>query len=271
MAGVSDTACPLVRQVRCFRYKRATGQTVTLVGTPGFDETTKSDTEILDLLAKWLQKTHRNHVRLTGVIYTHRITDNRMTGAPIKNLPMFSELCGDEAARGVVLATTMWGKLKSPEVGTKRLNELLKTTWKPMIESGSCADQFLDGYQSAWNIIDLVIERWKTRTVLLQEEMVNLKKRLGETSAGDTLYAAIQEAWAGQREILQGLRERTSKLDNPDSELVRHLEAQYNKLQERIDSTFEQMIKMKIPLTRRIILFFSFKSAKPNGIPVWKF
>lgn len=33
------------------------GQPVTLVDTPGFDDTYKSDTEILSLIAEWLVKT----------------------------------------------------------------------------------------------------------------------------------------------------------------------------------------------------------------------
>lgn len=42
-----------------------------------------------------------------GIIYTHRITDNRMSGSVCKNLDMFSRLCGDGTAERVRLMTTM--------------------------------------------------------------------------------------------------------------------------------------------------------------------
>ncbi|KAL0948455.1 hypothetical protein HGRIS_011028 [Hohenbuehelia grisea] len=264
--GHGLTSC--TSSIRSVKYTSETGQTVILVDTPGFDDTTKSDTEILNLLAEWLKKTYRKHVRLTGIIYLHRITDNRMAGTSLKNLHMFGELCGCEAAHGVVLATTMWGRLKTPEVGQRRQEELMKTFWKPMIDNGSETNQFRDSYESAWDLISSVVRRGKQRAVLLQKEMVDLEKRLGETSAGVTLYDTLQKSLAEQKEILQGLRDQAAKQDNP--ELARHLETQYNKLQETINSTFEQMIKMKIPLTRRIILFFSFKSPRANGIPLWR-
>jgi predicted GTPase len=35
------------------------GQNVTLVDTPGFDDSKRSDTEILSLIAQWLQTSYR--------------------------------------------------------------------------------------------------------------------------------------------------------------------------------------------------------------------
>ena len=45
---------------------------------------------------------------LSGILYLHRITDNRMAGTPLKNLQVFQKLCGRDALGKVYLTTTMW-------------------------------------------------------------------------------------------------------------------------------------------------------------------
>src|SRR5205809_696574 len=81
---------------------------VHLVDTPGFNDTNKSDTDTLNEIAVWLAMTYRADVRLTGIVYLHRISDNRMTGSAVHNLNMFKKLCGDDCLPNVTLATTMW-------------------------------------------------------------------------------------------------------------------------------------------------------------------
>jgi len=114
-----------------------TNQNIVLVDTPGFDDTTRPDSAILGMIADWLKATsviinmfprevieyqnfrYEKDVKLSGILYLHRITDNRMGGAPQRNLRMFGRLCGDEPAKKVVFVTTMWDKI-STNVGEQR-------------------------------------------------------------------------------------------------------------------------------------------------------
>lgn len=48
------------------------------------------------MLADWLNRVYQNNVRLAGILYLHRIGDNRLGGTAMKNLRMFKKLCGDE-------------------------------------------------------------------------------------------------------------------------------------------------------------------------------
>jgi len=84
-----------------------TGDPVVLVETPGFDDSVKSDVEILTMIADWLMKTYKGKLNLARIIYLHRIVDNRMSGSLKKNLQMFQCLCGQEAMSNVVIVTTM--------------------------------------------------------------------------------------------------------------------------------------------------------------------
>jgi hypothetical protein len=112
--------------------------TVYLVDTPGFDDTNRSDTEVLRELASWLTRSYTANITLSGIIYLHKISDNRMQGSAKRNLYMFKKLCGDSALKNVILGTTMWDKVSETE-GIARERELTSTPdfWGWMMDQGS--------------------------------------------------------------------------------------------------------------------------------------
>lgn len=73
-------------------------------------------------------------IKLSGILYLHRITDNRMSGSPHRNLRMFGQLCGDQASRNVILITTMWDNIEV-EVGLRREKELREKFWKVRVSA----------------------------------------------------------------------------------------------------------------------------------------
>ncbi|KAI6132364.1 hypothetical protein EDD17DRAFT_1453498, partial [Pisolithus thermaeus] len=69
---------------------------------------------------------YRGNVKLTGIIYTHRISDNHMPSWACKNLNLFCQLCRDGAAQCVRLVTTVWDNQK-PEnraIWLKRVSQV---------------------------------------------------------------------------------------------------------------------------------------------------
>jgi hypothetical protein len=94
-----------------------------------------------------------------------------MAGSLLKNLRMFVSLCGQEAMPNVVIATTMWGEVRT-ENGERREKELKETFWKDLLDEGCRVERFEDTYESAWLIVDRLAmeDRAKMR---LTHEMVD--------------------------------------------------------------------------------------------------
>ena len=74
--------------------------------------------------------------KLAGVIFIHRIPDQRFTGIPRRNFGMLRELFGDSALKNVVLVTNMWGDV-SLDVGVARERELVQEFLKPVLDKGA--------------------------------------------------------------------------------------------------------------------------------------
>ncbi|KAI5997328.1 hypothetical protein F5J12DRAFT_957252 [Pisolithus orientalis] len=67
--------------VREFTVNLSKDRQYLLVDTPGFDDTYRSDRDILHTTVEWLEKKYRGNVKLRGIIYTGRITGSRMSGS----------------------------------------------------------------------------------------------------------------------------------------------------------------------------------------------
>ncbi|KAL8404990.1 hypothetical protein RB594_009752 [Gaeumannomyces avenae] len=182
-----------------------------LVDTPGFDDTQRTDVDVLRSLVNWLGTTHQRNVHLAGIMYLHRISDPRMGGSAMKNLRMFKKLCGKDALERVVLATTMWGSKVSENDGARR-EEQLRTKedyWGGMIQQGSTMMRQDDGLSSATLIIEHIINKHQSNkrdpSLEVQKEMANGKK-LDETSAGMEVEAEMNRLRAKFEEEKRDLR-----------------------------------------------------------------
>ncbi|KAG8801126.1 Translocase of chloroplast [Serendipita sp. 398] len=127
-------------------------QSFAFVDTPGFDDTTKPDYDVLTKIAEFLAKIQNDKLHLGKLLYLHRITDNRMDSAQLKNLELFAGMCDARTMSRVVLVTTMW-KLMDPLRGRLAEKELKGDFWKKLIQQGCSVERFDDSSESVARII----------------------------------------------------------------------------------------------------------------------
>ncbi|KAL0948457.1 hypothetical protein HGRIS_011030 [Hohenbuehelia grisea] len=241
------------------------GRNIVLVDTPGFDDTTRSDTEILKLIAQWSEKIYKSKATLKGIIYLHRISDNRMAGTPLRNLHMFGGLCGNRASANVILATTMWNDRLRGALGDQRELELKEKYWKPMLDLGSKMLRFDGTHDSAWQIVDCLLDRKQAPPpLLLQEELVDLRKVLVETEAGKRLYSELHQIFNDHRTAVRRLLDEARK--QSDATVTSSLTARIGDLEKSANTVLGQMDEMKIPMSRRLISIF--RRTKTQAHPV---
>ncbi|KAH0829010.1 hypothetical protein J3R83DRAFT_2463 [Lanmaoa asiatica] len=230
----------------CRRY-------VVLVDTPGFDDTFKSDLDILNMISDWLNSSYKKKKLLSGILYLHRITDNRMAGTPLKNLRVFRELCGKDALEKVYLTTTMWDEVE-PRVGERRLDELKTDYWKTMMNRGAHIARCRSDDDSPQKLIRLILAQEDARkALLLQEEMGELKKELKETAAGQQLYSQLETLVEKQSELLRRIN-KERKVTSEASLLV-ELQQEYNDLRSQIDEKLHQMQELKLSPLQNLLRY----------------
>jgi hypothetical protein len=244
------------QEVSVYHYQYNETTNVYLVDTPGFDDTNLSDTDVLREIAAWLTGSYNNEVKLSGILYLHRITDPRMTGSAKKNLFMFKKLCGPDALKHVVLVTTMW-ELVNERTGKERQLELETTEefWGYMLRKGSRIEQHMNTPDSARRIVQLFMAK-KSRPsspvlLAIQDEMVNNNKDLDETEAGKGLEGVLaKERERFRRELEQARQEMKEAIDMRDRESQEELAKQQGEAARKMKQFERQQEELKITMER---------------------
>lgn len=179
---------------------------VHLVDSPGFDDTNKSDSDILKDIANWLASSYKEkNELLSGILMLHRVSDARMTGGSKRNLDMFQKLCGRESFQALTLATTFWS---NPADGRQEAaeSELRSKYWSDMLENGATYTRHEGGPESARRILDIMINKRRKFKTDIQVEMVEKGMRLDETAAGRQLSQDLIEAKLKHEQELRDLQ-----------------------------------------------------------------
>ncbi|KAF9259474.1 hypothetical protein L218DRAFT_1058798 [Marasmius fiardii PR-910] len=184
------------------------GREVILIDTPGFDDTNKSDYDILKMIAAFLATTYEEGQKLTGVIYMHRISDLRMGGIARRNFSMFKELCGESSLKNVAVVTNMWGQVPQ-DVGEAREAQLMGEDdfFKPVLDKGAQMVRHDNTPQTARAILLHLVQK-RPLPLRIQTELVDEKKNIANTAAGAELNREMMEQMKRHQKEMRELQEQ---------------------------------------------------------------
>ncbi|UKZ79073.1 hypothetical protein TrVFT333_006824 [Trichoderma virens FT-333] len=218
-----------------------------LIDTPGFDNTNRSDVQVLQDIAYWLSISFKQGTKLSGIIFLHRITDVRITGSTLRQLLIFKKLCGEKVYSSVVLATSMWGRIDEA-TGAQRERELTETKgfWGYMHEKGSHIFRLAQTRESCLSIIRHILSFDSTIILKLQDEIVNQGRQIEDIEAGMQLNGdIIRERKKHQAELQDLKRQMQEKIVQHDAELQRVLKEECDKLEEATRRNNKEQAKLK--------------------------
>lgn len=208
-----------------------------LIDTPGFDDDNKTELEILKSVADYLRDLHGEGKKVTGILYLYKISNNRMGGMAKKNFRLFRKLCGTDALKNVVIATTMWDKVT--EEGADREEELGSTLFKPALDEDAKMVRHDGTLESAQNILRGFFEN-KPVPLQIQEEMFDKNIPLADTEVGQFIRALFLEQEKKHKEEMDRLREDMKE----ESEKGR------KEIQEELEQEREELRRVQAQLRR---------------------
>ena len=238
------------------------GRNVLLLDTPGFDDTERSDIEILGEIAMFLSSLHFSPVDLIGVIYLQRITDARMSGSSMKSIEICEKLCGLQACPNIVFVTTMWGKLgeHGEEEGAAREMEL-KTNSKffgTMMQHNARMERHSGTKESAQMILSNMIKVNQPIVLDIQEQMGEQGLPLDQTPVGQIVYQGLidqQKRYEAELKELEQQLEEANQADDKsmitilsqDRQRQRELIKKVEKDRAKLCVTLEQLAERRSP------------------------
>ncbi|KAJ7587369.1 P-loop containing nucleoside triphosphate hydrolase protein [Mycena floridula] len=230
---------------------------IIILDTPGFDDTFETDYEILRRISVWLTHSYSDGMKLAGVVYLHDISQTRMLGSTRKNFEMFRKLCGLKASPHIVLTTTKWNRVGEDE-GKRRETQLVEKFWNGIIEQKAKTCRFTLTQDSALHVIkqvihsaELAVEGAK-HSLLIQQELVAIEKRLAETDSGRNLRTSLKQALESAKTMERQLKEGAAENAPPQ------LKKEYKENQEQTKALLQQIEDLKIPISRQIMALFGF-------------
>lgn len=185
-------------------------QTIHFIDTPGFNDTTRSESEVLQEIAYWLSTAYgkadaqpESRFRLNGIIYLHSIADVRWSGSTRRSFNMLRSICGPDSYDAIVLTTTFWDQVDKT-TGNAREAQLLNDVdkWGQLINRSppkSFVRRHDQGYKTAMGIVDLIVQRDSKYELLIQKELARPGATLYQTTAGHE----AQMLWEKDIEVFQ--------------------------------------------------------------------
>jgi hypothetical protein len=223
-------SCTHEVQSYSFEYE---GAKITLVDTPGFNDTNRSDTEVLREIADWTSATYREKRLLSGIIYLHPITHARMGGSALKNLRMFQGLCGQKVLKNVLLTTTQWSNVDSAEGGVRE-NSLRKVDfWGGLIDRGATLQRFHGTRESGLELIRKLMPN-EREPLDIQVQIVNQHMTLLETNVGIRINEELIALEKKHREEIESLKKAFAEVIEAKDNEKREIIAEKVKAQEEL-------------------------------------
>jgi hypothetical protein len=222
------------------------GHATLLLDTPGFDDTERSDFEIVNEIAMGLHILYEKRLSLRGVVYIQRIADTRMSGSSRRTLEILDAICGIQASANITFVTTMWDKLgpNSETIGRERTEEMERLFLANFIERGARIERHAGTAASAKDIIKRILSTHASVILEIQHETEVQSLTLEQTRVGKILCIDLQRQ---QKEF-------DAELEETEQQLLEALQSNdrtaIEMLSEEIAHQKEQIVRLETSRTQ---------------------
>ena len=183
-------------------------------------------------------------VKLAGIIYFHRISDERFTGMDVRNFGVFRKLCGEQTLKNVVITTNMWDKV-TPEDGEARERQLSTQFFKLVVDKGAQFHRHLKTAETAHAVIRAILGSHPL-ALQIQEELVDQHIEFSRTAAGEEIGRALDEHAGKLEDKVRELQSELRDAEKREQETRQELEEEIRRLRERLDSVKSESTQLEV-------------------------
>ena len=245
------------------------GRSKTLfIDTPGFDDSARTDSDILTEISRILAAQYQAGVSLKGVIYLHRITDVRYQGSSVKTLNIFKKICGPLALKNVLLVTTRWNEVDEG-LGASREKELRESFWAYMLNKGSTMTRFYGNKDCATAIASQLVSK-RGIVLEIQRELVDEGKNLKNTVAGSFVQEDIMKMKARYEKEMNDLDALRQTLRDSDRAVRRQVQQDWAREQQRLQTAQEDEERLRRDIAAEVREEIQQKTTEKKSSSVWK-
>ncbi|KAK4184670.1 hypothetical protein QBC35DRAFT_477073 [Podospora australis] len=219
----------------------------TLIDCPGFNDTKRSDEEILQEIVTFLSAKYGTGNLLSGILYLHPINKTRVQGSTMTQFCVFRELCGKNFFSNVILGTTFWQAASDPDKAAKHEKELFSTSefFGDMIKLGARTVRISQVRKECLSVVELFAGN-KKRITKAQDEMKKSGGSFNKTSAAGLLNKINSGGLTGWRAWRQ--RRKMEKQDKINRIAMEAEQARVEK--ERIEAENADRERLRIEQKR---------------------
>jgi GTPase SAR1 family protein len=188
-----------------------------LIDTPGFDDSYRSEIEVLRLISEYLVPHVQSGGRIDGVLFLHRIIDVRLSASAIRVAELVKRICGKDFYPYIALVTNMWQSLASRQVGVARLYELLSHPkfWRDFDQVYAPHYHLSRTKDSAKKILGefqwYLTQHGRSPSLQIINELVTQRRPLSMTFAGDLLEGELRRRGLKHEEEVAQIQEEIRK------------------------------------------------------------
>ena len=173
-------------------------------------------------------------MKLAGVIYFHRISEERWKRSDTRSFGWLRRICGEETLRNVVLTTNMWGNV-TPEIGAAREEQLAAEFVKPALDGGAQLRRHHDTTESTHQIIRAILNNHRTRAPLqVQRELIDERREFDHTTVGEGINREVDERTRGLERLIEELQGELNTVRGRENETRQQLNAEIAELRATI-------------------------------------
>lgn len=221
-----------------------------LIDTPGFDDSSRTDSEILTQISRFLAAQYEAGMTRKGVIYLHRITDTRYQGASIKTLNIFKKICCQMALKNVVFVTT-------------------RKFWACMLSNGPIMSRFYGDKDSTTAIASQLISK-RGIHLEIQRELVDKQKRLQHTVAGSFVSEDISDLKKDLQKQLNDLDVERQNMRQSDRAAKQQIQKDTDRKELRLAKAQEEEIRLRRDIAAEVRQEIEMKTKEKKRNGVWK-